>query len=93
MQILKANIYAVSLFDILKTQKLSADFCVKYILNSDFQILEEDETITMEHIHTFQPHILEEDLLEARRESIKKRLLKQRVDSFEDFESFMNRHI
>ena len=31
MQTLKENIYAVSLWDILKTQVLTRDFCVKYI--------------------------------------------------------------
>ena len=93
LHILKANIYAVSLLDILKTQTLTAEFCVKYILNNDYQFLKEDETITIDDVRTFQPHILYEDLFEARIEFIKKKLLKQRTDSLEDFETFMNQHI
>ena len=62
---LKANIYAVSLIDILKTQKLTAEFCVKYILNENFQLLEEDQKITLESIKLYQPHILIIDLDET----------------------------
>jgi hypothetical protein len=93
LDILKANIYAVSLLDILKTQKLTADFCVKYILNTDFQLLEQDEQITLNTVKELQPHILYEDLVIAQVDAAKKRLKKERVDSFEDFESFSNRHI
>jgi len=93
LDILKANIYAVSLLDILKTQKLTADFCVKYILNTDFQLLEQDEQITVDMVKELQPHISYEDLVIAQVTVAKKRLNKERVDSFEDFESFSNRHI
>ena len=92
LDILKANIYAVSLLDILKTQRLNADFCVKYILNTDFQLLEQDEQITLNTVKELQPHILYEDLVIAQVTAAKKRLNKERVDSFEDFDSFSNRH-
>jgi hypothetical protein len=90
---LKTNIYSVSLMDILKTQKLTADFCVKYILNTDFQLSDEDQTITIETVKKYQRHILILDFVNAQLRATNKKLLGQRVDSFEDFESYMNRHI
>ncbi len=93
LDVLKANIYAVSLLDILKTQRLNADFCVKYILNTDFQLLEQDEQITVDMVKKLQPHISYEDLVIAQVDAAKKRLKKVRVDSFEDFETFSNRHM
>jgi hypothetical protein len=79
--------------DILKTQKLTSDFCVKYILNTDFQLSDEDQTITIETVKIYQRHILNLDFVNAQLRATNKRLLGQRVDSFEDFESYMNRHI
>jgi hypothetical protein len=93
MDILKNNIYGVSLLDILKTQKLTASFCIKYILNPDFQIIDQDQNLTIDHVKQFQPHILHNDLITCQVEAAKKRTKKQRIDSFEDFESYMNRHI
>jgi len=85
--ILKANIYSVSLLDILKTQKLDADFCVKYILNSDFQLTPEDQKIDMEFVKELQPHILKTDLVKYQIDALKKKKAKVRVDSF-DFEEY-----
>ena len=90
---LKANIYVVSLIDVLKTQKLTADFCVKYILNTDFQLRDEEETITISMVKTYQPHILDIDFVNAIIRATNKKLLGQRMDSIEDFESYMNKHI
>lgn len=90
---LKANIYVVSLVDVLKTQKLTADFCVKYILNTDFQLRDEEETITISMVKTYQPHILDIDFVNAIIRATNKKLLGQRIDSIEDFESYMNKHI
>ena len=36
MKILKANIYAIKLIDILKTHTIDVTFAVKYILNQIF---------------------------------------------------------
>ena len=83
---LKTNIYVVSLLDILKTQKLEVEFCVKYILNSDFQFLEEDQQITIETVKQFQPHILRDDLIREQVEAAKKKKAKIRVDSFDFLE-------
>ena len=50
LTILKSNIYALSLVDIVKTQRLTPEFCVKYILNNQFQLTEEEENITIKDI-------------------------------------------
>jgi hypothetical protein len=59
---LKKNIYAVSLLDILKTQKVDADFAVKYLLQTKYQLLKEESFITAKIVLHFQPHISEEEL-------------------------------
>jgi len=84
--VLKANIYGVSLMDILKTQKLEAEFCVKYILNSDFQFLEEDQQITVETVKKYQPHILGPDLAKEQMNVLQKKIAKIRVGSFDFLE-------
>ena len=86
MQTLKENIYAVSLWDILKTQILTKDFCVKYILNKNYQMLEEDEKITVKDVLRLQSHIDKRELLVGIVNYCSE------DDSFEDFESFANRH-
>lgn len=90
---LKANIYAVSLTDVLKTQKLTADFCAKYILNEAFQFLEEEQCITIDTIKKYQPHIMNIDLVSALLRVTNKKIRREKVDSVEDFESYMNRHL
>jgi hypothetical protein len=92
-QTLKTYIYSVSLVDILKTQTLTADFCIKYILNEDFQILESDQNITIDLVLLYQPHISKKDLLDANNNIIIKQLKenRKRIDSFEDFETVANR--
>ncbi len=89
---LKTNIYVVSLIDILKTQILTAEFCVKYILNNKFQLADEDQNITMELVKKLQPHLTDDDFYKVELSVSMKRLNRQRIDSFEDFESYANRH-
>jgi hypothetical protein len=86
---LKTNIYVVSLLDILKSQQLTSDFCVKYILNKDFQFSKEEQEINIQTIKKYQPHLLDIDMVIQ----CNKKLLIKRIDSAEDFESFMNRHL
>lgn len=89
---LKANVYVVSLVDILKTQKLTNEFCVKYILNETFQFLDEEKCITVYMVKQYQPHLdisLDTELLTINN----KKMRGERVDSIEDFESYMNRHL
>ena len=83
---LKENIYVVSLLDILKTQKLTSEFCVKYILNKDFQFSKEEEKINIQTIKKYQPHLLDIDM-------VIKSSSRKRIDSFEDFESYMNKNL
>jgi len=90
---LKTNIYTVSLLDILKTQKLTADFCVKYILNEDFQFSAEEQSINMEILRKYQTHISDMELSNALLRATNKKRLGQKIDSVEDFESYMNRHL
>jgi hypothetical protein len=89
---LKTNIYVVSLVDILKTQVLTAEFCIKYILNNKFQLADEDQNITIELVKQLQPHLTDDDFYKAELNVSIKRLNRQRIDSFEDFESYANKH-
>ncbi len=86
LQTLKENIFDVSLWDILKTQKLTSDFCVKYILNKNYQLEKKDETITILDVIKLQSHISKYDLLVGMAN------YSPDDDSYEDFESFANRH-
>lgn len=85
MTTLKEHIFAYSLFDILKTQRLTADFCVKYILNTNYQITDEEETITIQDVVRFQPHITKYELYAG--------IINYNsdYDSFDDFEIVSNR--
>ena len=64
METLKKYIYAIHLLDILKTQKIDSYFAVKYILNKNYQLTKEEETITIETVLYYQPHISRIDLVE-----------------------------
>ena len=55
---LKANIYGLSLFDILQTQHLSYEFVCLYILNVDFQLSPEEEAISISDVCKYQPHLI-----------------------------------
>jgi hypothetical protein len=48
-EIIKNNIYALKLIDILKTQDIDAEFIVKYILNKKYQ-LHLDDIITVDMV-------------------------------------------
>ena len=63
METLKKYIYAVSLFDILKTQTITEDFAFDYILNKDFQLTPEEESITINDVLLYQPHLNNSDLI------------------------------
>lgn len=64
-QILKDNIYAVKLMDILKTQKLDVTFIVRYILNNNYQFTQEEEEITIDTVLKYQKHIALHELIFA----------------------------
>ena len=60
---LKKYIYAVSLIDILKTQKIDATFAVRYLLNPNYQLKPEESILTPKIVLHYQTHISEEELL------------------------------
>ena len=64
MKTLIKNIHKVKLIDILKTQAIDLDFAVRYILNSKYQ-LHNDDNITSPLILQYQPHITYEALQKA----------------------------
>jgi hypothetical protein len=82
---LKKNIYAVKLTDIVKTQTLDTTFIVRYILNPNYQLLEEDEKITINMILKYQPHVKQESLL------LELKIYNSDDDSVEDFEKVSNK--
>jgi hypothetical protein len=61
---LKEHIYDVKLIDILKTQKIDVTFAVRYILNTKYQ-LHEDDNIIAPMIIKYQPHITYQELQNA----------------------------
>ena len=84
MKILKENIYAVKLIDILKTQKIDVNFAVKYLLNKKYQI-HEDDNITSYVVLKHQPHINYKELQNALND------YESDDDSIDDFETVANR--
>ena len=61
--VLKQNIYKLNLLDILKTQRLSSRFVVRYILNNCYQLTKEEEKINVETVLTYQPHLKHNEIL------------------------------
>ena len=61
---LKEHIYEVKLIDIIKTQKIDVTFAVRYILNTKYQ-LHEDDNIIAPMIIKYQPHISYKELQNA----------------------------
>lgn len=57
------NIDNLSIKTLLRWQKLDADFCKKYILNEEYQSVEEQYLITIEYILKRQPHLTYDDLI------------------------------
>jgi len=61
---LAANINQLSLWDILQTQRLTADFCFIYFWdpNDTYAKDKEDTTICIEDVLNWQPHLTREAL-------------------------------
>ena len=79
---LKKHIYSVSLVDILKTQHLDASFIVRYILNNIYQLTKEEETINIDMVLKYQPHLTKTKIVN---EQIKYDVKYDSIDDFEDF--------
>lgn len=84
--VLKEYIYAVAMIDILKTQDLDCNFCVKYILNKNYHFLSADDNITIDDVIKYQSKITKNQLM------IGLANYKRDDDSIEDFDSFALRH-
>ena len=83
-QTLKDNIYAVKLLDILKTQVIDVSFAVRYILNTKYQ-LDEDDNITAPTVLKYQTHITYDELQKELQD------YDSEDDSVDDFETVANR--
>ena len=59
---LEQNISNLRLKIILKTQKLTPDFCVKYILSEDYAFWDNEMYICEGDVLSAQKHITQEDL-------------------------------
>ena len=51
------NIYAIDFLEVLKTQHLTEEFTVDYILNKDYQMTELEQMITIKTVLKCQPHL------------------------------------
>ena len=82
---LKKHIYMYNLVDILKTQKLDVTFVVRYLLNPNYQLSDNEKLITPNMVLQYQPHIHKLELLDAML------AYDSDDDSVEDFETVTNR--
>jgi hypothetical protein len=57
IQTLIDNISALSLITILRTQHLTYEFCINYILNEKYQIIEEEKYIDIFDVCIHQKHL------------------------------------
>ena len=55
----------IRLLTLLRTQKLTGEFCVRYILNGRYSCTDEEHMITDSTILRLQPHISKEELTKA----------------------------
>lgn len=62
---LEENVKKFSLWKLLKTQTLTPDFCVKYILNEDYASCDEDTYICWQNVLQCQSHITKDELMGA----------------------------
>jgi hypothetical protein len=82
---LKKNIYALNILDILKTQTVDVTFAVRYLLNPNYQLCDNEKKITPKMILHYQPHISKTEL------SNEMVNYDSDDDSIDDFETVSNR--
>lgn len=61
---LTKNVDNLSISTLLTWQILDANFCKKYILNSEYQSVEEQYKVDTDYVLKKQPHLKLEDLLD-----------------------------
>jgi len=81
---LKKNIYALNILDILKTQIVDVTFAVRYLLNPNYQLDDNEKRITPKMILHYQPHITKSELLNEMAN------YDSDDDSIDDFETVSN---
>lgn len=82
---LKKHIYQINIIDVLKTQILTPEFCVKYILNARYQLTPEEKILTSDDVLKYQPHINNYDLNYAML------TFDSDYDSFDDFDTYIEK--
>ena len=65
IQLLEKNIYNLSMKTLLYTQDLTADFCIKYILNEKYASCVEDTFLSMGDVLNAQKHITRSAIYQA----------------------------
>jgi phenylalanyl-tRNA synthetase alpha subunit len=65
IEVLEKNIYNLSMKTLLYTQDLTADFCIKYILNEKYASCVEDTFLSMGDILNAQKHITRSSIYHA----------------------------
>uniref|UniRef100_A0A6C0CU01 Uncharacterized protein n=1 Tax=viral metagenome TaxID=1070528 RepID=A0A6C0CU01_9ZZZZ len=65
IQLLEKNIYNLSMKTLLYTQDLTADFCIKYILNEKYASCVEDTFLSMGDVLYAQKHITRPAIYQA----------------------------
>lgn len=63
MNVLRENIYALHLLEILQTQTIDEEFAVNYILNKNYQLTNMEKNITINDVLFYQKHIKPEELM------------------------------
>jgi hypothetical protein len=76
------NIYALDFLEVLRTQHLTEEFIVDYILNKDYQKTEIEQRININNVLKYQPHLNNDRLKYLIREFDKSKRL------FPDFEKY-----
>lgn len=54
------NIKNIDLIDIIKNKKISFNFAINYLLNSEYHKDKDEENISLDMIYCYQPHLREE---------------------------------
>ena len=65
IEVLEKNIYNLSMKTLLYTQDLTADFCIKYILNEKYASCVEDTFLSMGDVLNAQKHITRSAIYQA----------------------------
>jgi len=65
IELLEKNIYNLSMKTLLYTQDLTADFCIKYVLNEKYASCVEDTFLSMGDVLNAQKHITRSAIYQA----------------------------